>query len=420
MPSQKIDYAIIFSKRSFLNNVFRQEAKRRGILQENHLVTHQTIECTSFIKQHANSLLFLDWDMGAEAVQEVLKTRQELFQCEQQPCIVVASKMSDDIVSVCGEYAVQKVHTGEITAVTIQGVIKELIDEYDKLTPYRQVLIRCEKARKEGDLETVEKILSELHGKSPDNEDIASEYATTLMDSDKWEPAHAVIAPFESDRLENPRLLHLLARSYLQQNDHDSALKALESAQILSPFNIDRLLAIGDLLIEEEREDEACKSFDAILAIDGNSTKATSGKGTALLMMGEVNEALQLMQTHSKRDLASIFNNAAIICVKQNNYEKAIKLYESCLMAIGSNKNLRAKLYFNRGVLFNKWQKVPEAIDCFRKVIELNPDHEDAQHNIRALQSMRKQKAVGAETVPDSISLELDTELEETEAETIL
>lgn len=418
MAAKKIEFAIIFSKRSFLNNVFRQEAKRRGILQENHLVTHQSNECNSFIKQHTNSLLFLDWDMGAEQVQEVLKTRKELFQCEQQPCMVVASMMSDDIVAVCAEYGVQKVHTGEITAVTIQEVLKELIKEYEDLTPYRQVLIRCEEARKENDLETVEKILSELHGKSPKNEDIASEYATTLMDSDKWEPAHEVIAPFESDNLENPRLLHLLARSYLQRNDHDSALKALESAQILSPFNIDRLLAIGEILIEEEREDEACKSYDQILNIDSNSTKAKSGKGTALLMMGEVNEALQLMQTHSKRDLASIFNNAAIICVKQNNYDKAVKLYESCLMAIGSNKNLRAKLYFNRGVLFNKWQKPEEAIECFQKVIELNPDHEHAQHNIKALLGGRGQKAMGADSVSaGDVSMEFDTELEEPDTE---
>lgn len=413
--SQKIDHAIIFSKRTFLNNVFRQEAKRQNIPQENHIVTHRVEDCVEHVGRLTQAILFLDWDLGAEALQEVLKVRRSAFQAHQQPCIVVASKMSDDIVTLCGEYGVHKVHTGEITADTIKELFNDLIAEFDKLTPYRQVMIRCERAQRQGDLDTAEQILSALLAKSPNDEDIATELGTMLMDQEKWEPAHEVIAPFDSDELENPRLLHLLSRSYLKRKNSAKAIEVLEKAKILSPYNIDRLLAIGNIMTCAGREDDACKSYDEVLAIDATSKKAKSGKGTALLMKGEVNEALKLMQSRSKRDIASIFNNAAIICVQQSDYDKAIKLYDSCLLAIGNNVLLKAKLYFNRGVLFNKWGKLEDAVTCFEQVIALNPDHTDAHHNLKALRANLAQKTACG--TPPSAELDFDVALEVPEGE---
>lgn len=415
MASQSIDYAIIFSKRSFLNTVFRQEAKRRNIPQDHHVVTHHIDDCVGAVQKHTNAVLFLDWDLGAEALQRVLAVRQMAFQAQQQPCIVVASEMSQDIVSLCAEYGVHKVHTGEITADTIKKIFNDLTDEFDKLTPYRQIMIRCEKAQKEGDWETAEKILEGLLAKSPKDEDVASELGTLLMDREKWDPAHDVLTTFEDGEQTNPRILHLLARSYMHRREHENAIKVLEKAQLLSPLNIDRLMTMGGIFAANGQEEKACEAYDGVLSIDSSSKKAKSGKGTALLMMGDVTEALQLMQSRSKRDIASIFNNAAIICVRQNDYEKAIKLYDSCLMAIGNNSLLRAKLYFNRGVLFNKWGRISDAIKCFEQVLKLNPEHEDAQHNLKTLNAMAKQQV--ANGVPPEAQLDFDEALEVPESD---
>lgn len=389
MSALQINHGIIFSKRQELSSVIKQELKRNKVQAENQSVIHSVSECLELIQKLDHCLLFLDWDMGADKLQEVLCSAERNQKKEIQPSFVIASLMETEIVSLCAEYGVNKVHVGEVSANLVRGIISEILNEYKNLSPFKQLLIKSENAKKKGDWEISMIILGELYNKAPKNTKIVTEYANCLIEQNLWQEAYDILKGFEDNPKEDPRILHLLARVYMHKKEDTKALKALEGAQILSPYNIDRLVTIGEIFLKQFKPENAEISFQSVLEIDGESVAGKNGKSTSMLLMGEVNEALTLLNSSSKREIASVFNNAAILAVKNKKHEQAIKLYDSALLAIGRNDRILAKLYFNKGIGFTKWKKIDPGVECFEKAITLDPKLINASYNIKALSKIK-------------------------------
>ena len=135
--------------------------------------------------------------------------------------------------------------------------------------------------------------------------------------------------------------------------------------------------------MELSRPQDAKKTFDKILQIAPGSKVGSSGKSSSMLALGEINEALGILrEAASARELAAVFNTTAILAIRKGNYEAGMNLYKVAMDALGDRPKVLARLMFNMGIGFHKWEKPDESLQCFQQALKLDGSFADAAHNL--------------------------------------
>lgn len=399
-----VSKALIYTNRADARNTVRAELRTAGLKADDVVNVSSAKEAIEQLEKVEGCLLILDWDIGPDKILEILQANRGAHRLEARPCLIFTTKLDDHISSVAKEYSVSLVHTGEVTPESIKELVKELIRETNNLTPIRRVLLEVEKRRAEDKLGEAEAILIKILEKDPENDRLKMELAEIYTELDKWTEALALLEPLKDAEPPQARALHLLARCYLKQNQNEHAINALKRAQFVSPYNIERLAEMGDLFLDLERPKDARNAFEKILDFAPESKQGKLGKSTALLAMGELNEALHILKSSaSSRELASVFNTTAILAIRQNKHESGMELYKTAANLINNNDRILARLFFNMGIGLAKWGKVPEAITAFEESAKLDPEFLPARKNAEILQkgkSRTAKKAAGAPSDP--------------------
>jgi tetratricopeptide (TPR) repeat protein len=264
-------------------------------------------------------------------------------------------------------------------------------------------------AREKGDWAIATPILEELWANHDGNERVAVELAENLIYEEQWDRAVELLTPFAETEPPHVRALHLMGRCRMHQGDYDGAIRLLERAKIINPHNVERLIDLGNSFLRNDQIDQAMSHFSDALALDEDNKDATVGKGQCHLMSGEINEALTLLKAVSgPRELASIFNTAAILAMRQDRHEQGMQLYQSALKAIGHDDKVTARLMYNMGLGYKRWQKPEKAQLCFEKAVELDPTF------VKALQ-----KQTGSGASPSGGGREANEDVASIDEETI-
>ena len=139
-------------------------------------------------------------------------------------------------------------------------------------------------------------MLLKLQEKSQNNPRVIVEIAEIYIAQEKWQEAEEILRP--NLDLEPPyaRIKHLYAKCRLRASDYNSAIASLKGAQLISPYNTERLLEMADLFLDLDRIDEANDAYDDILKIAPDSKNAKLGKSKGMLLAGELNEALNILR----------------------------------------------------------------------------------------------------------------------------
>ncbi len=153
---------------------------------------------------------------------------------------------------------------------------------------------------------------------------------------------------FETARLVNPgkdQTYTILATSYFELGERDTALQVIKKAVELNPDNQTINMTAGQILTRMGKLEEAQKYFQKVVEIDPGNTDAIR----------------YLAQNYYDLD----------------QMEKAIEVYN---IGIGEEDDLkkRGDLYFNLGVLYMKIGEYANAEDNFMMAYELNPDDTEA------------------------------------------
>ena len=274
----------------------------------------------------------------------------------------------------------------------------------------RQLMIQVESHRAKSDWPGATQILNQLHTKFPDNTRIMVELAENHLETDNWQDAEVMLNKALGIAPKYARAKHLLARCFLKRGDPDEAIECLKDAQLISPYNVNRLVEMGNLLLELSRPGEAKKAFDKILSFAPDSKKGTTGKSTSMLALGEVNEALGLLrEAASARELAAVFNTSAILAIRKGEYAAGLNLYQVAMNALGDRPKVLARLLFNMGLGYHKWDKLNESLMCFQRAIKLDPNYTDAAHNMQILSGQKAapkvEPATRRDVLPEVASL---------------
>jgi Tfp pilus assembly protein PilF len=196
----------------------------------------------------------------------------------------------------------------------------------------------------------------------------------------------------------------------MKSGRHTEAAKLLQATRLINPFNVERLLDLGAALLNCGQFKDALRSFSDVLDLDAANVAAMRGKAQCQLLEGEINEALTLMrQLSGPRELASIFNNAAVLAIRQGRFDQGTSLYKTAISALGRNQELVARLFFNLGIAHHKMSQNGEALENFQKALQFDPGFAKARHNVTQLATKlgRKLSTAPAATVKDNVSLDL-------------
>lgn len=387
-----VTFALVFSERKSILHPLKVELKKIGF-NADHVDAPRTVK--DFIARCRlieSALIILDWDSGADKVLRILSENRTEFRAESHPVLLLSAKVDERVVAVAAEHNCTNVHVGDVSQANLKDLLKKLFEETRNLSPVKQLILKVEQSRANGELAIAANLLNQLAVKVPGNRRISCDLADCYMALGEIDRARQILEIVAKGDPPYARAQHLLARCYLRKGETEKALQAYKDAQNASPFSVERLSEMGHLYLNTNRPEQAKAMFNELLSLAPESKTAKAGKGTSMMLLGEVNEALTMMrETSTPQELASVFNTAAILSIRSNKHDEGMGLYKTALQALDGKQKLLARIMFNMGIGYVKWDKIDQSMRCFSKACDLDPTFEAAKHNLNVVnQKVRK------------------------------
>ena len=372
--------AILFVSRLNARTIVREEFKTAGVTTFH--IPENVQRCVGYLDQHPDAILVMDWEVGEESVIKVLENLSGRTTISLRPVLLIVMDLSPQVIGTAAEYQVSRVHSGELTRVKFAEHIDLLIKEKKEYGTLKEGLVQVSQARIADDWTESLKVLQNLCAKFPDNVRVSAEYIENLMHLDRWDEAILVAKALSENEPDYARGLNIYGRCLMKRKRYSDACEVFKRAKILNPFNVGRLVSLGHALLEIDKITEAKENFEAALKLQRGRKDAIVGLSECMLMEGDVNDALKLLKEVSgHRELASIFNVAAILSMRQGRFEIGKTLYHVAMRTVGSDQHLLSRLIFNLGIGYYRWQRPFDALDCFEKALEHDLTYVDARTN---------------------------------------
>lgn len=391
--------AIVFLNRAPLRVVLKDELKKAGF---HNVRAPETVDaCLAELAGFSRPLLVLDWEWGVQTVVRVLKAVQRSNIYETPPVYLLANEMSAEAIATATEYGVWKIHVGQLSRATVSAHLSEIKKLMEHPDAVHTALLDAVKKRDEGHVQQAEEGLRLLASKFPEDDRVAIELTATYIAAEKWSEALDVVSGLAVlDRM-NLRAQNLYARCLMKAGHFDKAIEILQKAKLINPLQVERLVELGHCLLKVDRVREALDNFQAALKIEPSSRAAKMGEGVCRMIEGEVNEGLELVRgVSTPQELASIFNQAGIISMRQKKFETGLRLYQTAIGVLGKeHPQALARLVFNIGIGYFRWNNLAKAREFFEKARSLDADFKKAAVNAKILSAVVARGAVNVRSI---------------------
>ena len=172
----------------------------------------------------------------------------------------------------------------------------------------------------------------------------------------------------------DPQYQYQKAMVALKYGFEDKAIKYLKQAVLLDPQHFQSLKVLGLLYFQKGNLDQAAEAYEKCLEIKPDSAEAHNELGRVYWEMGQAKKA----EEEFKKAIALEENTAACynlseIYFKQEKLEEALGYVQKCL----HKKKEWAKAYNLQGVILNKMGRFSEAIQSFKKAVEISTNEDD-------------------------------------------
>ena len=317
--------AVIFSKRQEIRQAVRNSLKSKGLKTENIINVLNEAECVKAVKKHKKLVVVLDWDVGTNSTTAVLELIAKEMKVVSHPTFLLASKSDENILKLGAEYKVAKFAIGEVNVDTINEQVTDLVKGMTNLDAYKKTMLKVSELSASENVFGAISHLEAAHDGAESNEVYGVELAELYFQNNRESDAEKLLKDMINDYPDNARARHIYARCKLKNKDYEGALASLKGAQLISPANIQRLLEMGSAFLEIDRPDQASRVFDEVLALAPELKQARKGQAQSQLLAGEINEGLNLIRSSlNPREIAAVFNTAAVIAIKMVNSVKVL------------------------------------------------------------------------------------------------
>ena len=376
--------AILFISRFNARTIVRDECKAVGITQ--FYIPENAQRCISYLGEYPEALLILDWEVGAEQATKVLESLSGPLVVSARQTLLIALDLSPHAIGAAAEYQVSRVHSGELMRAKFAEHIAFLLAEKKANALLSGGLARVSEARQSGDWDESLRLLRGLADKYPDQIRWQAEIIDNLVHLGRWDEASQAAQLLTENEPSYARGLGLYGRCLMRQKLYGDACEVFKRAKLLNPYNLGRLVSLGQALLEIDKVSEARENFEASLKLQRGRKDAIVGLSECMLLEGDVNDALNLLREVSgPRELASIFNMAAILSMRQGRFEIGKTLYQVAISKVKADAYLLSRLFFNLGIGYHRWQRPFDALECFEKAYQHDAAYVDAKANAAIL-----------------------------------
>lgn len=334
-------------------------------------------------------LVFLDCTaITAEQIADFFQKLRKLEIDSLPDVVMVVEDLSQQMIALSSEYNAVSILTVKNLKDQLEPRLKKLLEGSEIPPQIKAAYTALDQASASGNLSELNKTVSDLYVKFPQNQRIQFEYANLCLRQRNTAEAEEIAKKILAATPGNIRANNIMSRVYMLTGRHKEATVLLSQCDLLSPSNVDRLLLLGDCYLSQGLTSQAKEKYGKVLSIDPNSKDAKKALGTIELSTGDINDALDLLNdVSSEEELASIFNNAAVMAVRDGDIEKGLKLYNN---ARGPTKSadLVSKITFNMGLAYKKNHHYKASEICFAESFRLNPANTKAAEQLAIAQEM--------------------------------
>jgi predicted TPR repeat methyltransferase len=233
--------------------------------------------------------------------------------------------------------------------------------------------------------------------------------AVELQQQGKLTEARALYEEILASHRQHYHALHLLGVIVSVQGDQFLARRLIESSLALSPEDADAWANLAQVLFHMGRCPEAVDCCDRSLALNGNNSRCLLTRGKALRVIGRDQEAIASLDAalQLQPDLPEAHAQRGFCLHNLERRDEAVRAYDRALQGRTDAEVLNhrghalfvlgrrdeavrdidhalriapgfAEAHYHRGMVLQQEKRYPDALECYRRAVQLNPDHSQA------------------------------------------
>lgn len=257
---------------------------------------------------------------------------------------------------------------------------------------YEQLMVRAKKDPDNYNQEKIDQTIEDAYDMFPSNPKAKMDYASLEFRNENYGEAEQLSRQLINDNPSNVRAMNLLSRCLMKQGKPEDALNILTDANNLAPDSSDRLSLMGKAHFQKGDIGTARDFYNKAIQIDPKSKSAREGLSETYCYEGKYNEALAAFDDAlSEDEIASFFNNGAVIAVKEKDLTKALRLYETAYKGLTSDR-FRAPILFNIALSHRRLKEYDKALDYLNQALEYKKGFAKAHKQIEEIKKLIAKK----------------------------
>lgn len=333
--------------------------------------------------------LLHDWEAVLPAEGAKLHQRLSRFEEHSAVCrIIYTQAITPQLMALAADSGVRRLISYQTTIMNLVGEIKMALHAARNMNVLQAAI---HKVNAGGDYAQgeVDDNVRKAHEQFPNDPVVTLEFGNLCLRDGDVEHSHLIAERLLKKQPQNVRAMNLMARVLMKTGRHSEATKFLENANGLSPFNTDRLLMLGEAFLSQGEPEKASAYYGQAVAVDPENLAARKGLGAMRLQEGDINAALDLLRNSaSEEEAAGLFNNAAVNAAKQGKDDESLRLYQSALKVLKTDK-LKPAVYFNVALALARLGHYVEARKAVKRALKFDPKHVKAMRLKERLEQLK-------------------------------
>ncbi len=368
----------------------RKALQREGLKVDFISDANMVLEAIGTLKPNIflHDLESIDADQGIILQQRFAKMSEMAELCR----IIYAAKITPKILALASDTGVRRVLTQQSVQINLIEEINMAISAEKSIADLQKKVRQIQSNATEYSQAEIDEIVEQAYNEFPHDKVAKLEYGNLLYRDGNYEDTKVLAYELVEADANNVRAMGLLSRVFMKSGEFDEAQKILEKANILSPKNTDRLLALGDVCLKKGHKDRAREYYKEAVDASGGDKDVVSKVATFEILEGNINDALEIFkQTLSEEETAGLLNNAGIQAVREKNFLEAIKYYDLAINSLQTNRFL-PQILFNMSLAQRRVKNTAEAIKFCKRALKYDPDFEKAQRQLELLLALEERK----------------------------
>lgn len=330
------------------------------------------------IRTEKPDLVLCDWNMPRMTGVEVLRAVREDDQLKNTPFIMVTGEIDAGTVAEAGEVEVDAYLLKPYTHEDLKNKIDETLEKKKEPSPidmhlsvanvymeakqYEMALDELKKAAKVNPrTPRVSYALGKLYEEQKDLENARSFYERSVEFGKYFVKGHEA-----------------MSRVCMALGDLEAASRHLKEAVRISPKNLERQLTLGAVLVKQGDKQEIQKVMNNVLKIAGSKqAEVIRQVGETYLAAGMADKAQLAFSKALEADPTAIhiYNRMGIALRRQKKYLEALDTYKKAIQISPDDENL----YYNLSRAYYEAGDKERSIAAMKKALSIFPDFKEAK-----------------------------------------